>query len=171
MNRKLGAVPLLGGAATPCNTTLPGPRFTSVPSGKWHLDPSSRLATIDMGQKLGGGCALFSGELGPHRIQSRLGRGLPPCIPSGILVHPAVWPQQTAFGPCLLWPNGWMDEDITWYRSRLRPRPHCVRREPSSPGKAAQQPPSLFGPCLSWSCTVAHLSYCWALVYEDPTRK
>jgi len=39
---------------------------------KWHLDPSSRLATIDMGQKLGGGCALFLGELGPHRTQSRL---------------------------------------------------------------------------------------------------
>jgi len=19
------------------------------------------------------------------------------------------------FGPCLLWPNGWMDEDATWY--------------------------------------------------------
>ena len=21
------------------------------------------------------------------------------------------------FGPCLLWPNGWMDEDPTWYGS------------------------------------------------------
>jgi len=20
------------------------------------------------------------------------------------------------FGPCLLWPNGWMDQDATWYR-------------------------------------------------------
>jgi len=28
MNRKLGAVPLLVGAATPSNTTLPGPTFT-----------------------------------------------------------------------------------------------------------------------------------------------
>ena len=37
---------------------------------KWQLDPFSRLATIDMGQKLGGGCALFFwGELGPHRTQ------------------------------------------------------------------------------------------------------
>jgi len=33
MNGKLGAVPLLGGAATPSNTTLPGPRFTPVPNG------------------------------------------------------------------------------------------------------------------------------------------
>jgi len=30
------------------------------------------------------------------------------------------------FGPCLLWPNGWMDEDATWYGSRPRPRPRCT---------------------------------------------
>jgi len=54
------------------------------------------------------------------------------------------------FGQCLLWPNGWMDEDATWYGSRPRPRPYCVRRGPrSSPQKGVQQPP-LFGPCLLW---------------------
>jgi len=31
------------------------------------------------------------------------------------------------FGSCLLWSNSWMDEDATWYGSRPRPRPHCVR--------------------------------------------
>jgi len=31
------------------------------------------------------------------------------------------------FGPCLLWPNGWMDQDATSYGSRHQPRPHCVR--------------------------------------------
>ena len=30
-------------------------------------------------------------------------------------------------GPCLLWPNGWMDQDTTWYGSRSTPRRHCVR--------------------------------------------
>jgi len=39
------------------------------------------------------------------------------------------------FGPCLLWPNGWMDEDATWYGSRPRPMPHCVRRRPSFPNR------------------------------------
>jgi len=34
------------------------------------------------------------------------------------------------YGPCLLWPNGWMDEDAAWYGSRPRPRPHCTRRSP-----------------------------------------
>jgi len=37
------------------------------------------------------------------------------------------------FGPCLLWPNRWMDQDATWYRCRPRPRRHCVRWGPSSP--------------------------------------
>jgi len=31
------------------------------------------------------------------------------------------------FGPFLLWPNGWMHQDATWYGSRPRPRPHCAR--------------------------------------------
>jgi len=45
------------------------------------------------------------------------------------------------FGPFLLWPNGWMDQDGTWHgdwpRSRDS-RPHCVRWVPSSrPQKGA----------------------------------
>jgi len=36
-----------------------------------------------------------------------------------------------------------MDQDATWYGSRLRPRPHCVTRGPSSRTKGAQQPPPL----------------------------
>ena len=54
------------------------------------------------------------------------------------------------FGPCLLWPNGWMDKDATWLGSRSRPRPHCVRRGPSSPPSARGTAPPLFGLCLLW---------------------
>jgi len=72
-----------GGIAVPLSQGELDPRLTQ--SGwaevyfrtKWRLYPSSRLATIDMGRKLGGGCALFLGELGRHLTQSRLGRGLP----------------------------------------------------------------------------------------------
>jgi len=35
--------------------------------------------------------------------------------------------QPPLFGPCLLWLNGWMDQDATRYEGRPRPRPHCVR--------------------------------------------
>ena len=40
--------------------------------------------------------------------------------------------QPPIFGLCLLWPNGWMDQDATGYGGRLRPRPHYVRWGPSS---------------------------------------
>jgi len=33
----------------------------------------------------------------------------------------------------VLWPNGWMDQDATWYVDRPWPRPHCVRWGPNSP--------------------------------------
>jgi len=59
--------------------------------------------------------------------------------------------QPPAFGSCLLWPNGWMDEDATWYGSRPRPRPYCIRRSPVPDPCERGTPPPLFGPCLLWS--------------------
>jgi len=44
---------------------------------KWHLDPSSHLATTNMGQKLGKGAMPLGVELGPHLIQCCPVRGLP----------------------------------------------------------------------------------------------
>ena len=35
------------------------------------------------------------------------------------------------FGPCLLWPNGWMDEAGNWQGRRPQPRRLCVRWGPS----------------------------------------
>jgi len=35
-------------------------------------------------------------------------------------------PPHPIFGPCLLWPNGCMDEDATWYGSRPRHRTHVL---------------------------------------------
>ena len=58
---------------------------------KWHLDPSSHLATTDMGRKLGGGWPCpFLGGLAPHPTMSPGPRST--SIASGILIHPAVWP-------------------------------------------------------------------------------
>jgi len=45
------------------------------------------------------------------------------------------------FGPCLLRPNGGMDQDATWYEGRPRPRRHCVRCGPSSPSPKWGQSP------------------------------
>jgi len=53
-------------------------------------------------------------------------------------------PTPPIFGPSLLWPNGWMDEDATWYGSRPQPRPQTGTHAAPSPAKDAQQPPLLF---------------------------
>ena len=65
------------------------------------------------------------------------------------------------FGPCLLWPNGWMDHDATWYGGRPRPRRHCVRLESNPfPHKGAQLPPIL-RPCLLWRNGCMHQDTAW----------
>ena len=50
---------------------------------------------------------------------------------------PAPLPKKGAepqiFGPILLWPNGWMHQDATWYGGRPQPRRLCVRWGPSPP--------------------------------------
>ena len=45
------------------------------------------------------------------------------------------------FGPCLLWPNGWIDQDATSYEGRRQPRRHCVRWGTSSPSPERGQSP------------------------------
>ena len=51
------------------------------------------------------------------------------------------------FGQCLLWPNGWMDQDGTWHGGGSQSRPHCARWGPSSLPQKGAEPP-IFGPCL-----------------------
>jgi len=68
--------------------------------------------------------------------------------------------QPRIFGPCLFWPNGWMDQDATWYGDRLLLRRHCVRWAPSSPPKKRAQPP-IFGPYLFWPNGWMHQDTTW----------
>jgi len=85
-----------------------GPHLTQSPWAeaylhtKWHLDSSSRLATIEMGRKLGTGAPLFfgGGELGPRLAHCSLDQAWPASVPSAILIHPAVWVQWT-------WAENW----------------------------------------------------------------
>ena len=61
---------------------------------KWHLDSSSRLATIDMSRKLGGSAPFLGWGAGSP--SSTMWPGLSPTsVQSAILIHPAIWPQQT----------------------------------------------------------------------------
>jgi len=47
----------------------------------------------------------------------------------------------------VLWPNGWMDQDATWYGGRPWPRRHYVKWGPR-PLQKEHSTPWLFGPCL-----------------------
>jgi len=59
-------------------------------------------------------------------------------------------PRGTApiFGPYLLWPNGWMDQDRTWHGGGPWSRPHCARWDPAPFPKKGAEPP-IFGPFCS----------------------
>jgi len=78
----------MGRAGFLLNTKSPRPRPTSIFGGmlasvksvntKWHLSPCSRLATADIGRKLGGCAPLVEGEgAGFHLTHCRVGQGLP----------------------------------------------------------------------------------------------
>jgi len=44
------------------------------------------------------------------------------------------------FGPCLLWPNGWMDQDDSWHGGRPQPRRLYVRWGPTPLPKRGRAP-------------------------------
>jgi len=51
---------------------------------------------------------------------------------------------------CLLWPNGWMDQDGTWHGGGPWSRLHCATWGPSSTSQKGGRAPSIFGPFLLW---------------------
>ena len=84
----------------------------------------------------------YGGRPRPKRHCVRWGPSTPPkkgALPKGGAEPPI-------FGPRLLWPNGCMDQDATWYGGR-----HLGLRDiVSCPfPKGARQPP-IFGQCLLW---------------------
>ena len=48
---------------------------------------------------------------------------------------------------CVLWPNGWTDQDETWHAGTPWPWPHCVRWGPSSSSPKGAQPQFLAHIC------------------------
>ena len=96
-----------GGCACPFLCGGTGPHLTQcglgrgLPPYKWYLDPSSCLATKDMGRKLRGGSALIFWGGGAGSPSSTMWPGQRPTfVSSAILIHPAVWPQPT-------WAKNW----------------------------------------------------------------
>ena len=58
---------------------------------------------------------------------------------------------EKVFRPCLLRPNGWMDEAGTWHGGSPQPRRLCVRWGPNPPPpKGGGAPSTILGPFLLW---------------------
>ena len=111
--------------------------------------------------RLGPSCPQKRGHSSPHYRNLRTQRPICLLWPNGWMNQDATWYMEVGLGPgdivldggpapppqqkggtavpsirpmsSILRPNGWMDEDATWYVGKPRPRPHCVTWEPSSP--------------------------------------
>ena len=59
-------------------------------------------------------------------------------------------PPSPLFSPCLFWPNGWVDQDATWYSGNLSPVHIVLDGDPAPPPPKGHSSPPLFGPCLLW---------------------
>jgi len=66
------------------------------------------------------------------------------------------------FGPCPLWPNGWLDQDGTWHGRGPWSRPYCATLGTRSPAQKGDRAPSpIFGPFLLWSNGWMHQDATW----------
>ena len=123
-----------------------GPRLIVLDGDPVPHPPSKRGTTPNFRPM-----SIVAKRLGRMKMPLGMEVGLDPSdtvVQGTQLTLPKTGEQPPIFGPCLSWPNGWMDQDATWYGDRPRPRPQCARWGPSSslPPKGAQPP--FFGPCL-----------------------
>ena len=102
-----------------------GGRAPSQFSAHLYCDQTARCIKIPLGMEVGlnPGDFVLDGDPAPYPKSDR--------------AHPT-------FGPRLLWPNGCIDQDSTWYGGRPRPTRHCVRCGPSYPQKKGHTHPNQF---------------------------
>jgi len=125
-----------------------GPQVGLGPGHTVKWEPSSPPLQGKRGQSPQFAAHICSGQMAGW-ITMLLGRevGL---SPSDIVLDgdPAPPPQKGStapiFGPCLLSPDGCMDQDATWHGARSRPG-HSVRWGPSSPLPKGGRSPQIFG--------------------------
>ena len=97
MRRKWGAVPPFRGRGAGSHLACGLGR--GLPPYQGHVDPSSRLGTIDMGRKLGAVPPFLGRGAGSQSNTMSLG-SRPIFLPSGVLIHRGIWPQQ-------IWAENW----------------------------------------------------------------
>jgi len=176
---KVGAaVPLFMGRGnwSLSNTTSPGAWAEAYLRTKRHLDTSSRLATIDMGQKLDGLRPLFGkGKFGPC---TKSPGPRPTSIPSGILIHPAIWPTtdmgrkmggQYPFGGSSPSNTMWSGPRPTFLTIYLQPANHLATVHQRHRQDRQNSHPKTVCPMLSDRC-LSCLSVLWPNGWVDQDK-
>jgi len=82
--------------------------------------------------------------------------------PGHIVLDEHLAPTPQIFGPCLFWPNGWLDQNATW------PRRHCVRWGPITPKRGDISPPTFLAHVLWPNCQMDH-DATWYRIRPWPT--
>jgi len=127
---------------------------TQLPSPKGHSPPPNLRPISVVAKWLGG--------LGCHMIWRKTSAQATLCWMKTQLPLPKKGAEPPIIGPCLLWPNGWMDQDGTWHGDGPRSMPHYARWGPRSPpSKRGQNPLPIFGPFLLWSNGWMHQDVAW----------
>ena len=71
------------------------------------------------------------------------------------------------FRPCVLWPNGWIDQDGTWHGGGPRSRPHCARWGASIPPPKWDRVPQFSAHFYCGKRAVKWLWCCRSIVAND----
>ena len=171
MGRKLGLSPtislFLGGSRVPIKHNVAWAE--AYLHTKWHLDASSRLATIERAENWG--IWPFLGRVPPfggqrlatiHQRYGQSGHDRHTGEEDSLIAYSEPFHKRSpknglpyAVGPLsvlsvckvgVLWPNCWMGQDETWRAGRPQPWPQCVRCGPSSPSPKRGTAPTNFQP-------------------------
>jgi len=82
--------------------------------------------------------------------------------PSQVSVHPMLRDHCPVCNIGVLWSNGWMNQDATWYEVGLCPDDIVLDGDPAPPHGKGHSTPSRFLAHVCCGQMVAHLSHCWA---------
>jgi len=130
---------------------------TQLPSPKGAQPPNFRPISVVAKRLDGLRWHLVWREASAQATLYSMGTKLPP--------EKRAHPPHIIFGPCLLWSNGWIDEDVTWYGSRPRPSCHIVLDGVPTLRERGTAPPlfSAYVYCGHGRPSQLLLSSCWSI--------
>jgi len=126
-----------------CNVGILWPNGWMDPDETWHASRSLPGHIVLDGDPASPPPKVHSPQFSAHICCGQMAGWIkmPHCVRWGPSFPSPKGTQPPIFGPYLLWPNGWMDKDATWYGDRPRPRRLSVRWGLSSPPQKGGRAP------------------------------